>query len=85
KDVSLGDEVWIVVCPRSIKKKTITRPWRALVRDGIFDASALVPMDKPGVAQIVEGKLVEWYSLDEVRQLGKYVRWKTPTVRNTRS
>ena len=85
KDVSLGDEVWIVVCPRSIKKKTITRPWRALVRDGIFDASALVPMDKPGVAQIVEGKLVKWYSLDEVRQLGKYVRWKTPKIRNTRS
>ena len=85
KDVSLGDEVWIVVCPRSIKKKTITRPWRALVRDGIFDASALVPMDKPGVAQIVEGQLVKWYSLDEVRQLGKYVRWKTPKIRNTRS
>ncbi|MEE3370803.1 MAG: glycosyltransferase family 39 protein [Planctomycetota bacterium] len=85
RNVSRDDAVWLVVCPRSLKKDTVTRPWLELVRDGIFDASVTVPMDTPGVAQVVEGKLAKWYSLQEVRQLREYVRWNTPTIRNTRS
>ena len=85
KNISRDDNVWIVVCPRSIKNKTVARPWLELVRDGILDSSVVVPMDRPGVAHVAGGKLLKWYSLQEVRQLREYVRWKTPTIRNTRS